>query len=366
MLSDILPIEVRGSYQSINNLGWGTGGVLGAATGGALADWVGWRWSFGLQVPFGIFCVTVLYLTIPARDTSGSTSALIDRFKDFDFKGSAYLTTGLSFLILGMNLGGNIYPWSDSRVVGSLVIGFILGILLLRTERKAVSPVMPLRLLYSNHGLVVFNQFFGTVVISTVIFNLPLYFQGVRLESATKAGGRLLIPSLGSTCSGVATGLIITKLQRVDITFFLGIGLMLVGPLALSLMSNDLPSWGYFVFLVPTHLGFGFMNPSALMTILTLSTQADQAVATSTLMMWRSLGGVMGVASSSLIVQNFLGFFLRRKVTGPDRQRVIALARERVQGIFELEPVAQKQGMLSLLLGRVGMLMESADSHREL
>jgi MFS family permease len=169
VLSDLCPLEVRGTYQSVNNLAWGLGGILGAASGGALADYVGWRWSFGLQVPFGIFCMIVLYSTIPSRtDTGDAAQALWDRFRDFDFMGSIFLTTSLTFLILGMNLGGNIFPWSDWRVQSSLAIGAVLFALLLRTEMRAISPVMPLKMLRSSRGLVVFNNFLNIALVNAV------------------------------------------------------------------------------------------------------------------------------------------------------------------------------------------------------
>ena len=175
VLSDILPIEVRGSYQSINNLAWGTGSVMGAATGGWLADHVGWRWEFGMQVPFGLFCMAIIYCTIPGHTAAdgdagaASAGAIVDRFRDFDFAGSFFLTTSLSFLILGMSVGGNVLPWTDGRVLGALGAGIILANFLLRAEMRAPSPVMPLRLLCSSpRGLIVFNNFFAMVAINAV------------------------------------------------------------------------------------------------------------------------------------------------------------------------------------------------------
>jgi MFS family permease len=93
LLSDILPIEVRGRYQSIYNLGWGVGSVLGAASGGFLADVLGWRWEFGIQVPFGVFCMAILYFTIPnsGDDNPCYFFDIHERFKNFDFKGSIFL-----------------------------------------------------------------------------------------------------------------------------------------------------------------------------------------------------------------------------------------------------------------------------------
>jgi hypothetical protein len=41
--SDLVPIEIRGAYQSYINIVFGIGSALGAATGGAIADHLGWR-----------------------------------------------------------------------------------------------------------------------------------------------------------------------------------------------------------------------------------------------------------------------------------------------------------------------------------
>jgi len=111
-------------------------------------------------------------------------------------------------------------------------------------------------------------------------------------------------------------------------------------------MPPNLPSWGYFIFLIPTNLGNGFVMPSTLLSILATSAQADQAVAASTLIMWRSLGSVFGVAVSSGIVQNFLSFFLESNITGDDKQDIIRTVRKSVQSIFDLDPLHQQQGLL--------------------
>jgi hypothetical protein len=41
--SDLVPIEIRGTYQSYINIVFGIGSALGAALGGAIADHLGWR-----------------------------------------------------------------------------------------------------------------------------------------------------------------------------------------------------------------------------------------------------------------------------------------------------------------------------------
>lgn len=64
------------------------------------------------------------------------------------------------------------------------------------------------------------------------------------------------------------------------------------------------------------------MFPASTISVLAISTHEDQAVMTSTLGLWRNLGTVMGVAISSLIVQNGLVFYLQQFLTGPNKLEV--------------------------------------------
>lgn len=322
---------------------------MGAASGGYLADTLGWRWEFGIQVPVGLFCIIVMTVAIPTHSTSANpTFSLWSRFRDFDFAGSFFLSTSVAALILGMNLGGNVFPWTHPIVLGALAMAFILALILIRTERRAISPVMPLQLLTSTpRGNLIFAGVLANITINSILFNLPLYFQAVMLESATSAGSRLLWPSVAGTFASVSTGLIITATGRVDHTLYFGFITLVAGSIALCFIQRDFPSYAIFLLLLPCNLGLGFAFPSSLMTVLVTSSHADQAVATSTLIMWRTLGSVLGVASSSLIVQNCLVYFLNRNVTGDMKMEIIAAVRNRVTAIFELDAARQLEVIAS-------------------
>jgi MFS family permease len=103
--SDLVPIEIRGAYQSYINIIYGVGSMLGAALGGAIADHLGWRWEFGIQIPFLVICLLIAWFTIPknlglAQGVKQKT--LLEAMKVFDFKGSILLTTSITCLILGI------------------------------------------------------------------------------------------------------------------------------------------------------------------------------------------------------------------------------------------------------------------------
>jgi hypothetical protein len=182
---------------------------------------------------------------------------------------------------------------------------------------------MPLKFVLQNPraGLIIGN-FFAAIIANAVTFNIPLYFQAVLLESATTSGLRLIVPSLASSAIGTATGFLITWTKRLKWLLVLGVICLVTGTVGLSSMQRGLPDWAYMLFLVPSAMGQGFIFPATFMSVLAVSEQSEQAVVTSTLILWRSLGMVLGVATSSLVVQNALRVYLEKNVVGPDKEDV--------------------------------------------
>lgn len=165
----------------------------------------------------------------------------------------------------------------------------------------------------------------------------PLYFQAVLLTSATESGVRLIVPQVTGATFGTATGLLISWTKRLKWPLVLGTSLTLLGTTVLSSMQRGWPWWAYLLCLMPTAAGQGFHFPGTFLAVLATSEQREQAVVSSTLVLWRSLGAILGVACSSLIMQNALLSFLRRYVTSPDAAAVIERVRESVEEVARLE-----------------------------
>lgn len=182
---------------------------------------------------------------------------------------------------------------------------------------------MPLRLILRNPraGLILANSV-GAVVANAVTFNIPLYFQAVLQESATESGLKLIVPALSGSLVGTATGFIITYTRNLKLPLVLGAAFMVIGTFFLCFMRRGLVDWVYYLFLIGSSVGQGFMFPATFMSVLAVSEQTEQAVVTSTLILWRSLGMVMGVSTSSLVVQNSLRIYLNQYVMEPNKQKV--------------------------------------------
>lgn len=136
-------------YQALQNSVWGFGAISGASFGGLIADTIGWRWCFILQVPISMIALGVGWLMVANQQRlDDSAGRLKGMWAKIDFSGSLLLVTALSAQLLGLSLGGNEVPWSSGWVIGSLVGSVVLLALFVWTEaRTSAIPIIPLRML---------------------------------------------------------------------------------------------------------------------------------------------------------------------------------------------------------------------------
>ena len=103
----------RGRYSGL------LGGVMAVATvggpllGGLLVDtsWLGWRWCFYVGVPFAAVALVLLQRTLHLPVTK--------RNVHIDYLGAAFLTAGVSALLIWVTLAGDSFAWvsTESRAV---------------------------------------------------------------------------------------------------------------------------------------------------------------------------------------------------------------------------------------------------------
>jgi MFS family permease len=355
--SDLVRLEYRGVYQSYLNLCLGTGSSLGLAFGGYLCDHIGWRGAFLIQLPFIFVYLIAAAWTVPAdlgvKRTGIERMKVSQLVRSIDITGSVILIVCVTSLIVGLNFGGNVYAWSHPLIIASLVSSIALAVILVFYERQVPRPVLPIELMSKNpRASIIFGNFFASMSVHTMMFNAPLYFQAVKLTTPTASGLRLVAASIAVTISSVSTGFLINWSRRLKPFAMVGICLMVVGGCAAASMGIDTSQPLSMICISLSSFGQGFAFPSLMVSILATSEQKDQAVATTTLGLWRNLGAVMGVAVSSWIFQNTLIYELDQNVTGIDKSHVIALVRKSVQSIAHLDPLHRRQGMCYFAFSR--------------
>lgn len=311
--SDLVPLRRRGLIQGIGNLCYGSGAGLGGIFGGWVNDVWGWRTAFLSQVPFVIVSgILVFFLVrIPPKKSDKPKLSRVD------FAGSFTLLVTLILLLLGLNSGGNIVPWTHPLVLVSLPLSLVGLVVFCYIEAYVASePVIPVKLLLNRTvAAACLTNWFTTMVTFMTTFYIPIFFQ-VKGLSATQAGLRLIPQSLGSSLGSLGCGLIMNHTGKYKILGLTVISTFVVGTGLLATLTFNTPDWPGYVYQFLVGVGYGGMLTVTLLATISAVSHDHQAVITSATYAFRSTGSTIGVTIASAVYQNILVSSLHSKFDG--------------------------------------------------
>jgi MFS family permease len=303
--SDLIPLRKRGVWQGIGNIVFGTGMGLGGVFGGYINDTIGWRWAFYIQVPFIVVAGIAAYFAVdvPIKETDSS------KIERVDFLGAATLALTLVLLLLGLNSGGNIVPWTHPLVLASLPAALVSLLLFIFIEdRIASEPVIPVRLLLNQTvAAACLTNWFETMAVFGLLYYVPIYFQTVAGLSATGAGARLIPQSVGAALGSLSSGLIMRAFGKYRLlNVFMQIISITAAALILGTFDAHVSKVPPFIFLLMHGTAYGSMLTVTLISLIAAVDHKHQAVITSASYAFRSTGSTIGITISSAVFQNLL------------------------------------------------------------
>lgn len=305
IFSDLVPLEQRGSYQGVVNAVFALSSVFGPLIGGSLTDYVSWRWNFYINLPIGAVAMVVLlvFLRLPTPKDKFS-----EKLKRVDYAGTVIVLAFATLFLLALNFGGQTFPWKSAAVIVPLVLSVLLVVLLVFVEKKfAKEPLMPPRL-FRNRSVVsvlLTNWFFGMTFFSAVYY-LPVYFQVVRNDSAMWSGIRLIPMQMVLCVISTFAGIFISKKGVYRPLIIFGMTMLTLWIGLISLFKEDTPFSQIYGITIVGSLGLGCLFSSTIIALQASVEPKDIAVVTGLGNFSRILGGALGVAISSTILNSSL------------------------------------------------------------
>jgi EmrB/QacA subfamily drug resistance transporter len=303
IIGDVIPPRQRGRYQGYFGAVFGVASVAGPLLGGWLTDGPGWRWIFYVNLPVGLaaLVVTSMVLRMP----------VVRREHRIDWAGAALIVAAVSCLLLYLDWGGKEYGWTAPGSLALLATAALLTVAFVVIERRAVEPIIPMRL-FRNPVYAVGNAYgflAGVAMFGGFVF-LPVYLQAVKGFSPTASGLSLLPAIIGIFSTSITSGQLITRTGRYKIFPVIGSVVLIVALLLLSRLSVDTPFWqvAFAEYLFGAGLGF------TMQTIVTAVQNAvefrDLGAATSSVTFFRQMGASIGVAIFGAALSSRLAHYL--------------------------------------------------------
>jgi EmrB/QacA subfamily drug resistance transporter len=305
MAAMISPRE-RGRYSGL------LGGVMAVATvggpllGGLLVDtsWLGWRWCFYVGVPFGVVALVLLQRTLHLPVTK--------RKVHIDYLGAAFLTAGVSALLIWVTLAGDSFAWASTETALFLSGGIAAVVAFVVTELKAKEPIVPLRLFRDRTTTlaIIASIAIGVAMFGSSVF-LGQYLQISRGYSPT-AAGLLTIPMVaGLLLSSTVSGILITKTGRWKRFLVAGSVLVVVGFGLLSFVDHETDMVLLSAFLFVLGVGIGMTMQNLVLAVQNTVAATDLGAASSAVAFFRSLGGTIGVSVLGAVLAGRVGDLIR-------------------------------------------------------
>ncbi|MET8832173.1 MFS transporter [Streptomyces sp. NPDC004610] len=299
----VLPTLFSGAERTkavaINSATVALGLPLGPIVGGWLLDRFWWGSVFLINVPLVVIGIAACVFLLP--ETRDPASPRIDPIS------TGLTAVGLAAVIYGV-IEAPIKGWGDPLVLGPLGGGLLFITWLVLRERKAVRPMLDLKLLAGRGFLL--NALAATLVtfiLSGLLFVLPQYLQTVLGNDAFGTGLRLLPMGAGLI---VATRVAQPVVNRFGPRAVVTGGLVVLAVSALMGSRTTVGSgYGFTaLWLTVAGVGFGFSIVPAMDGAIGRLPRDRAGSGAGLLMTLRQVGGAIGIAAlGSLLATVFRG-----------------------------------------------------------
>ncbi|WP_406183263.1 MFS transporter [Streptomyces sp. NBC_01006] len=268
----------------------GGGGAVGLILGGFLTEYLNWRWTFFVNIPFAIIAAVGAWMII--REPVGGRNRA-----PLDIPGVILSTTGLVALVYGFTRAESA-GWSDALTVTMFVASAVLLAAFVLVESRVKSPLLPLRvLLERNRGGVYLSLGLAVIAMFGLFLFLTYYLQVVKGFSPVKTGFAFL-PMIAGMITG-STQIGARLMTRVAPRLLMGPGFLLAATGMLLLTQLEVGS-SYPALILPAQLLLGLGMGTAFMPAMSLATHgvnpADAGVASAMVNTSQQVGGAIGTA----------------------------------------------------------------------
>ncbi len=263
--------------------------------------------SFITQVPLTFAGFLLVYYVLEAPKKIHSIG--IQRLRKVDFGGAISLILAVSTLLVGLHEGANV-AWNSPAALGCLCAsGPLFAFFLFIEFRIASEPIAPKHVLTDRTLLAcALCNFFALGTWFGLTYYLPLYWQAVERLDATQAAVLLMPGIVANVVGSLFAGTLMKQTGKYYWLTVICYTTLTLGVVPIILFTGVISHsiWGILAGTTLSGFSNGIGNTSSLIALIAHADRKDQAVAISTLYLFRSLGSVVGISLTAAVIQQSL------------------------------------------------------------
>ncbi|MDD2823422.1 MAG: MDR family MFS transporter [Candidatus Daviesbacteria bacterium] len=290
IVGDLFTPRERGKWQGVLGGTFGLASIVGPILGGFITDTISWRWNFYINIPVGILALLAIGFLIPK---------IIPSIKErsIDYFGALTLALGLVTLLLGLVWGGTEYPWNSVQIIGLLIFAVIFLVIFCFIEQRTKEPIIPLSLFKNSiFSVSIFASFlFGVGMFGAALY-IPLFAQNALGISAVSSGSLMTPMVIAQVITGIIGGRIVSSTGRYKMVTIAGLVVATIGMVLLSQMNTQTSELSLTLRMIFLGFGMGAAMPVFTVIVQNAFEHSKLGVVTSSIQLFRSIGGTVGIA----------------------------------------------------------------------
>ncbi len=311
LVGEAIPPRERARYQGYLAAVAVCANTFGPVAGGYLSEHFGWPSIFLINVPVGLGAVALTW-RLPAR-------AVGHRDWRADPGGLFLFTLFVATTLLSLEQIQHAELSSLPLGAALLAAGIVALVFLIRHEKRAPSPLIPLGLLrmpaiWHSDALAACH---GGALVSLITF-LPVYLEVVRGESPSSTGLLLVPLTIGIGTGSLLTGRLVNKTGFTTLFPVIGLVFATANLAALALWAPALGTAMLSSVLLLIGLFMGTVMGVVQVTVQSASGPARLGEAAASVQFSRSIGAAFGTALVATVLFAFLA------IRNPDAARAFA------------------------------------------
>ncbi|MFE0043152.1 MFS transporter [Streptomyces albireticuli] len=268
----------------------GAGGGVGLILGGVFTEYLNWRWTFFVNIPFAVVAAAGAIAVIHEPAEGRNPSKL-------DIPGVVLSTLGLVSLVYGFTRAESD-GWTSGSTVAMFIAAGVLLAAFVVVESRVKAPLLPLRVLTErNRAGVYLSLGLAAIAMFGLFLFLTYYLQVVKGYKPVTTGLAFL-PMIATMIAG-STQIGARLMTRVAPRWLMGPGFLLAGVGMLLLTQIDLGT-SYVTGILPGLVVMGLGMGTAFMPAMSLATHGiqprDAGVASAMVNTSQQVGGAIGTA----------------------------------------------------------------------
>ncbi|MFE7332391.1 MFS transporter [Streptomyces sp. NPDC057565] len=284
---------LRERALGLNGALMSAGFTAGAILGGLLTDLLSWRWAFFINAPVALLVLVLAPSVI--------TDSRPDERPRLDIPGAVTVTGGLLALVHGLTRAGET-GWTTPTTLASLLAGVALLVTFWFVEKRAATPLVPVRVL--RRRSVIWGNAAGLIAFVTetsLVFLLTLYLQEVLGYSPLATGFAFGVLGLGTVIGGTLGG---RAVGRCGTRTTIVVGGIVQAAATLTLVALGTSGAWIWLLLAATFIG-GIGNMLMIVGFMVTATSGlpdnEQGLATGLATMTQQVGITMGIPVMSAV-----------------------------------------------------------------